>query len=199
MHACPSAAAAAAPFARVPFLLAFVTASAALLMRMHMEEPAEWRAARRQQELESEAGAADASKAPGAARPSCLARARQAPFVALLSTHWWQLLLQFLFEASVSVSFWMCTSYLPGFFQKTVGLGAELALGMLFFNLCAMCPVILLSGWACDAVKGYPRVASALVAYVLIGAMSLPMFIAFQVGGGARGGGRRREGRQIVV
>lgn len=37
---------------RVPFLLAFVTASAALLMRMHMHEPAEWRAARRQQQLE---------------------------------------------------------------------------------------------------------------------------------------------------
>lgn len=179
---------------RVPFLLAAFTAGAAVLLRLHMEEPREFVEAKRHheaQEIEArgaalaagKAGAAeDGAASAGAEGPApgqgCWARALEQPFVALLRTNWGVLVLQFLFEASVSVSFWLSTSYMPGFFQKTVGMPTELSLGMLFANLFIMTPVILLSGWTCDR-PGFPRVASAMVAYVGIGAMAVPMFFAF--------------------
>ncbi|KAI8470012.1 MAG: major facilitator superfamily domain-containing protein [Monoraphidium minutum] len=178
---------------RVPFLLAFVTASAAMLMRLHMEEPEEWRAAKRREAEDalrsasptprssSGAGKADAAlPGPAAAAPPRLARLRAAPFVALVSGHWWSLLLQFLFEASVSVSFWLCTSYLPSFFQSKVGLAPELSLGMLLANLGAMVPAIVGAGWLADR-PGFPRVAWAVGAYVLSGAMCVPMFLAWEI------------------
>lgn len=176
--------------ARLPFLLAITTATAALLLRMHMEEPPEFQEAKlqHQRDLQAAADAAAVSSAEnGAAAASTQQQQQRAPlsvrilsqpFVALLRTHWKELGLQFGFEAAVSVSFWLCTSYLPGYFQSKVGMPAELSLGMLLFNLFAMAPVILLSGWLCDDAR-VPRVGVAVGVYVVLAGVSVPMFLAF--------------------
>jgi hypothetical protein len=55
----------------------------------------------------------------------------------------------------------------------------EMALGMLLANLAAMVPAIYFAGWLCDR-PGMPRIVLALVVYVLLAAISVPMFFWFK-------------------
>lgn len=105
-------------------------------------------------------------------------------FVGVMRDHWREALAQVCFEASVSVCFWLGTSYMPTFFEKNVGMPQLTALGMLLANLIAMMPVMLLTGRLCDRPRA-PRVAAAVVAYAALAALSVPMFHAFQRGGPA--------------
>ncbi|GBF98026.1 MFS transporter [Raphidocelis subcapitata] len=179
---------------RIPFLLGTLTAGAALLLRLHMEEPPEYEAARaaaaRESEAASAAAEASAAEAGGGAGAAAAAPARRGAwlrrvagfsFVQLMRDSWGRVALQFLFEASVSVSFWLATAYLPGFFRRAYGMPREMTLGALLVNLSAMLPAIMLGGWAADQ-PGWPRMGGALAAYAGIGAMCVPMFLGFRRG-----------------
>jgi MHS family proline/betaine transporter-like MFS transporter len=190
---------------RVPFLIAAATAGCALLLRAHMPESADFvRAA------ENGGGANDASSSgPSSGSADDLAKAaeeggaaatvkpahqqqhkqqqqQQPPsssgggfsFFELLRTCWARVLLQFGFETSVSVCFWLCTAYLPSYFMK-LGMPNELALGALLVNLVLMTPVIVAAGMLCDRPR-VPRVGVAMVAYVGLAAVAVPMFYAFK-------------------
>ena len=112
----------------MPFLLAPISGVAAVLLRLTMEEPHEFVAARA---AAHEAAAASRQELGDTYKPpSCWQAVSASPFVQMLHHSWAQALLQFLFEASVSVCFWLSTTYLPGYFQKSFGMPQELALGM---------------------------------------------------------------------
>ena len=123
-----SAPGACAPPGRVPFLLAPISGGAAVYLRLTMEEPHEFVAAR-----------AAAHEATAASRqelgdtytpPGCWQAVSASPCVEMLRHSWARVLLQFLFEASLSVSFWLALTYLPGYFQDSYGMPQEMALGM---------------------------------------------------------------------
>jgi hypothetical protein len=107
--------------------MATFTASAALLLRLHMREPNEFLQARAEFE---EAAAARAAEAGGGGAATCASRLHEFSFVRLMANSWGRVLLQFLFETSVSVCFWLCTAYLPGFFQKVRGGAPFVAVGL---------------------------------------------------------------------
>jgi hypothetical protein len=86
------------------------------------------------------------------------------PALRLLRQHWGGVLLQFLFEAWVSIGFWVISTWLP-------------VQAMLIVNLTVMGAVQLAAGWASD--KGMPRVWSCFAVFTAAAGISVPVFIGF--------------------
>jgi MFS family permease len=100
------------------------------------------------------------------------------PAVRLLRKHWLGVLLQFLFEAWVSIGFWVISTWLPLQLRKApVFMPEKLTQAMLIVNLSAMGLVQLAAGWASD--KGMPRVWSCFAVFTLAAGISVPVFIGF--------------------
>jgi hypothetical protein len=97
------------------------------------------------------------------------------PFVLLMRYYWAGVLLQFLFEAWVSCSFYTLSTWLPNHMIATLGLPVVLTRGMLIVNLLICVFMQLLSGYASD--KGMPRVWSAISIYVIAGAIVGPVLL----------------------
>jgi hypothetical protein len=97
------------------------------------------------------------------------------PFVLLMRYYWAGVLLQFLFEAWVSCSFYTLSTWLPNHMIATLGLPVVLTRGMLIVNLLICVLMQLLSGYASD--NGMPRVWSAISVYVIAGAIVGPVLL----------------------
>jgi hypothetical protein len=97
------------------------------------------------------------------------------PFVMLMRWHWAGVLLQFLFEAWVSCSFYTLTTWLPLHMHSALGLPLATTRGMLIVNL-GLCVVLqLVSGAASD--RGLPRLVSAMSVYVIAGGIIGPILL----------------------
>jgi hypothetical protein len=109
----------------------------------------------------------DAGRSPG-----CCAGL---PFVMLMRWHWAGVVLQFLFEAWVSCSFYTLTTWLPLHMHTLLGLPLATTRGMLIVNL-GLCVVLqLVSGAASD--RGLPRLVSAMSVYVIAGGIIGPILL----------------------
>jgi hypothetical protein len=98
--------------------------------------------------------------------------------VRLLRKHWGGVLLQFLFEAWVSIGFWVISTWLPLQLRKApVNMPEKLTQAMLIVNLTVMGVVQLAAGWASD--KGMPRVWSCFAVFTVAAGISVPVFIGF--------------------
>jgi MFS family permease len=100
------------------------------------------------------------------------------PAVRLLRKHWLGVLLQFLFEAWVSIGFWVISTWLPLQLRAApVFLPEKITQAMLIVNLTVMGAVQLAAGWASD--RGMPRVWSCFAVFTLAAGISVPVFIGF--------------------
>jgi hypothetical protein len=100
------------------------------------------------------------------------------PAVRLLRKHWIGVLLQFLFEAWVSIGFWVISTWLPLQLRKApVFMPEKLTQAMLIVNLTVMGAVQLAAGYASD--RGMPRVWSCFAVFTLAAGISVPVFIGF--------------------
>lgn len=101
------------------------------------------------------------------------------PAIRLLRKHWAGVVLQFLFEAWVSIAFYVITSWLPIQLKKPpVNMPEILTQAMLIVNLIVMAGTQLAAGWASD--KGVPRVWSCFGVYLVAAAISVPVFLGFR-------------------
>ncbi|WIA40965.1 hypothetical protein OEZ86_004615 [Tetradesmus obliquus] len=92
--------------------------------------------------------------------------------------HWGGVLLQFLFEAWVSIGFWVISTWLPLQLRKApVFMPEKISQAMLIVNLSVMGAVQLAAGWASD--KGMPRVWSCFAVFTAAAGISVPVFIGF--------------------
>lgn len=100
------------------------------------------------------------------------------PALRLLRKHWGGVLLQFLFEAWVSIGFWVISTWLPLQLRKApVFMPEKISQAMLIVNLSVMGAVQLAAGWASD--KGMPRVWSCFAVFTAAAGISVPVFIGF--------------------
>jgi hypothetical protein len=100
------------------------------------------------------------------------------PALRLLRSHWGGVLLQFLFEAWVSIGFWVISTWLPVQLRKApVNMPEKISQAMLIVNLTVMGVMQLAAGWASD--KGMPRVWSCFAVFTVAAGISVPVFIGF--------------------
>uniref|UniRef100_A0A383VPF9 Major facilitator superfamily (MFS) profile domain-containing protein n=1 Tax=Tetradesmus obliquus TaxID=3088 RepID=A0A383VPF9_TETOB len=100
------------------------------------------------------------------------------PALRLLRKHWGGVLLQFLFEAWVSIGFWIISTWLPLQLRKApVFMPENISQAMLIVNLSVMGAVQLAAGWASD--KGMPRVWSCFAVFTAAAGISVPVSIGF--------------------
>jgi hypothetical protein len=100
------------------------------------------------------------------------------PVARLLRKHWVGVLLQFLFEAWVSIGFWVISTWLPLQLRNApVNMPEKLTQAMLIVNLTVMGAVQLAAGWASH--KGMPRVWSCFAVFTVAAGISVPVFIGF--------------------
>jgi len=97
------------------------------------------------------------------------------PLLHLLKTNFAGLLLQIVFEAWVSIGFYLISTWLPIQMRKTIGMSELLSQLMLMGNLLVMSGMQLLSGFVSD--KGLPRLWSSIGVYVVAAGISVPYFM----------------------
>lgn len=97
------------------------------------------------------------------------------PFFMLMRWYWGGVLLQFLFEAWVSCSFYTLTTWFPTQLAKSCGIPIMLTQGMLIVNLMICVVTQLIAGHASD--KGLPRLWSAISVYLIAGAIIAPILL----------------------
>jgi hypothetical protein len=97
------------------------------------------------------------------------------PVVMLLRWYWAGVLLQFLFEAWVSCSFWTLTTWLPNQMSSSLGLSVPVTRGMLIVNFLVLMATQLAAGYASD--KGMPRLWSSISVFVIAGAICGPVLL----------------------
>lgn len=97
------------------------------------------------------------------------------PIAMLLRWHWAAVLLQFLFEAWVSCSFYTLTTWLPLHMHTALGVPLNLTRGMLIVNLLVCVVTQLAAGHASD--MGLPRLWSAISVYIIGGAIVGPIML----------------------
>eukprot|EP00775_Hariotina_reticulata_P009249 gene9249-9415_t len=230
---------------RIPFLISIISASAALILRLHMPEPNEFvqerkaiienakaRKAARQAALSISTGpnlsgkfsslvslqhgaavsladiergfhqqssvhmAADSFSKDGihvtndaeVSVPSDNPSEKggeYVPLLHLLKTNFAGLLLQIVFEAWVSIGFYLISTWLPIQMRKTAGMSELLSQIMLMVNLLVMAGMQLLSGFVSD--KGLPRLWSSIGVYVVAAGISVPYFMGINRGSVAGG------------
>jgi hypothetical protein len=95
------------------------------------------------------------------------------PFVMLLRWYWAGVLLQFLFEAWVSCSFYTLTTWVPAQMSTSLGIPVPLTRGMLVVNLLVCVLTQLAAGAASD--RGLPRLVSSISVFVIGGGIIAPV------------------------
>eukprot|EP00878_Enallax_costatus_P017013 GHUV01017861.1.p1 GENE.GHUV01017861.1~~GHUV01017861.1.p1 ORF type:complete len:573 (+),score=108.97 GHUV01017861.1:493-2211(+) len=104
-------------------------------------------------------------------------RGEYVPVIRLLRHHTPAVLLQFLFEAWVSVGFWVITTWLPLQMQKApLRMPQILTQAMLIVNLALMGGIQLASGWLSD--KGVPRIWLCFGVFTVATGISCPVLLA---------------------
>jgi hypothetical protein len=97
------------------------------------------------------------------------------PFAMLMHWYWAGVLLQFLFEAWVSCSFYTLTTWFPAQMSAALSIPLPIARGMLIVNLLICVVTQLCAGHASD--KGMPRLWSAISVYIIAGAIIAPILL----------------------
>jgi len=190
---------------RVPFLISITSLVAAIYLRSNMPESHEFIANREeineeyQRRIHQTTGApkakvaspvtAELSKADGDVDVDIQSFAEEGgqantttkhyvPVVELFRGHWLALILQVGYEAWIGAGFYIGYSFMPSFFATHVGIPQQTTLWMVLSCMILYTFIVPIAGYLSD--KGMPRVWACIACYVLSGATSVPMFMAFQ-------------------